>query len=269
MAYDATETVREEIKKVNDEIDLKEPVFCMPTRNHAVYVYIFSGLPINDEIVGTVNLVIKWVTSSGNKYKLLARFFPYSDMFIYIREQLVQAERNSCNLKNHEFHDENWFFTKTYFHLRIFKNAEPFKEVKKMSPIESSMKEAIKETLEKPEDRISHVLLSISPSNILAYYEENIGSITELPVAKKIIKILEKYDIAWHIVDTVTGAYDLNRPYIEFKNPIPAVIEYSGVVPLNWDIDDIYTLTYLNYSGEVMIHVNVYDKNGTFLHENA
>ena len=71
---------------------------------------------------------------------------------------------------------------------------------------------------------------------------------------KEIKKILKKYNIEHRWVDTVPGEYCLNRDWLEAKG-IPCYIEYCGVYPTNWDIEDVARLEELNYSGKLMVRV--------------
>jgi hypothetical protein len=71
---------------------------------------------------------------------------------------------------------------------------------------------------------------------------------------KEIINIFNKYNIRWNTVDTVSGSFCLDREWIEANN-IPCYIEYCGVYPVEWDIDDIYKLEQMEYEGKIIINV--------------
>ena len=130
------------------------------------------------------------------------------------------------------------------------------------------LKEQIQFSLDNAEEKKSYVRMSFSPSNMLPYYDNEIDSIGDYEEIKAVIVLLDKYKIKWSYVDTVSGNFDLNRMYIE-TDLIPAVIEYSGVNPIGWDVDDIQKLYMLDYSGAIRIVVSVYDENGKYLHMNA
>lgn len=70
----------------------------------------------------------------------------------------------------------------------------------------------------------------------------------------KVISLLEKYGIEWREVDTIEGAFNLNREWIE-SSDIPCYIEYTGVYPTDWDVDDIATLAEMDARGDIMISV--------------
>jgi hypothetical protein len=82
--------------------------------------------------------------------------------------------------------------------------------------------------------------------------DENIKILTD---------IFDKYDINWGIVDTIGGAYNLNRDWIE-TGDIPCYIEYCGVYPVEWDIEDIVILEDLEYEGKVIIKVMWHTEKG-------
>lgn len=71
---------------------------------------------------------------------------------------------------------------------------------------------------------------------------------------KSIVKILDKYNIKWNEVDTVSGAFNLNRDWIE-TGDINCFIEYSGVYPVEWDAEDAATLAELDAEGKLTIRV--------------
>lgn len=71
---------------------------------------------------------------------------------------------------------------------------------------------------------------------------------------KVVTNILSKYQIDWNCVDTVDGSFNLNREWIETKN-IPCYIEYCGVYPVNWDVEDIIKLERMENEGNIIIRV--------------
>lgn len=80
------------------------------------------------------------------------------------------------------------------------------------------------------------------------------GTLSDDENIKEILNILDKYNIEWMNVDTISGAYNLNRDWIETED-IPCYIEYCGVYPTKWDIEDIVKLESLEYEGKIMINV--------------
>lgn len=98
-----------------------------------------------------------------------------------------------------------------------------------------------------------------TPKYICRHLEEN-------TFIKTITDILDKYNIKWSKVDTVGGAYNLNRDFIETED-IPCYIEYCGVYPVNWDINDIVTLEKMDYDGKLIIKV-LWHKNDEYIPNN-
>lgn len=78
---------------------------------------------------------------------------------------------------------------------------------------------------------------------------------------KAVISILDKYGINWQTVDTIAGAFNLNRDWIEATD-IPCYIEYCGVYPAEWDIEDVVALEQMEYEGKIMIRVLWHTKDG-------
>ena len=71
---------------------------------------------------------------------------------------------------------------------------------------------------------------------------------------KIITNIFDKYGIEYNVVDTVAGSYNLNRDWLETSD-IPCYVEYGGVYPVNWDIEDVVTLEEMDYEGKLIIRV--------------
>ena len=71
---------------------------------------------------------------------------------------------------------------------------------------------------------------------------------------KKIEGILDKNHVSHGHVDTVCGAWNLNRDWIE-TGEIDCIVEFCGVYPVNWDMDDVAELE-LNHS-QVSRHIFV------------
>lgn len=74
------------------------------------------------------------------------------------------------------------------------------------------------------------------------------------PLIHKISAMLNKYHISHGKVDTVSGAYNLNRDWLE-TSVMDCAVEYCGVYPVNWDIDDILEFEDLEYSGQILVQV--------------
>lgn len=84
---------------------------------------------------------------------------------------------------------------------------------------------------------------------------------------KMITNILDKYNIYWQTVDTVPGSYNLNRDWIETKD-IPCYIEYDGVYPTEWDIEDVVTLEKMDREGKIIIQVTWHPEKDKYISNN-
>lgn len=84
------------------------------------------------------------------------------------------------------------------------------------------------------------------------------------PIIKEICEIFDKYDIIYETVDSIPGAWNLDRLWIEtkIKTPIECAIEYSGVYPVNWDIKDVIKLEKMECSGKIIIKVSCITVDG-------
>lgn len=73
----------------------------------------------------------------------------------------------------------------------------------------------------------------------------------------EICNMFDKYGIKYSKVDTMPGDYNLNRDWIETEQetPIECIIEYCGVYPVWWEIEDVVRLEHLNTIGEILIRV--------------
>ncbi len=74
---------------------------------------------------------------------------------------------------------------------------------------------------------------------------------------KEVCSLFDKYDIDYMKVDTMPGSFNLNRDWIEtsVQNLIECAVEYSGVYPVHWDIEDVVRLEEMERNGNVIIMV--------------
>lgn len=75
---------------------------------------------------------------------------------------------------------------------------------------------------------------------------------------KEVTDIFDKYEIEYNSVDTLSGAFNLNRDWIQTdykKSPVPCAVEYCGAYPANWDIEDVLKLVKLEEEGKIIIMV--------------
>ena len=72
---------------------------------------------------------------------------------------------------------------------------------------------------------------------------------------RKIEGILDRNHVSHGHVDTVCGAWNLNRDWIE-TGEIDCIVEFSGVYPVNWDVDDVAELERMETDGEIIVLVD-------------
>ena len=73
--------------------------------------------------------------------------------------------------------------------------------------------------------------------------------------SKSIIEaLLKRNGCQTYTVDTVEGCWNLNDEWYEL-NDVEAIVEYCGVYPIKWDIDDVVLLEKLYYNREIYIKV--------------
>ncbi len=80
---------------------------------------------------------------------------------------------------------------------------------------------------------------------------------------RKVLDILKKHNVEYHLVDTVDGTYNLNRDFYETDIMICAV-EYGGVYPVKWDCRDTALFEYLEFTGKIIVLVAWYNADGSF-----
>lgn len=75
---------------------------------------------------------------------------------------------------------------------------------------------------------------------------------------KEVTDIFDKYGIEYDSVDTLSGAFNLNRDWIQTdykKSPVHCAVEYCGAYPANWDIEDVLKLVKLEEDGKIIVMV--------------
>ena len=74
-------------------------------------------------------------------------------------------------------------------------------------------------------------------------------------IIKKIEGILDKNHVGYGHVDTVCGAWNLNRDWIE-TDDIDCIVEFCGVYPVDWDINDVVEFERMETEGEIIAMVD-------------
>lgn len=87
------------------------------------------------------------------------------------------------------------------------------------------------------------------------------------PYIKEICDILKKNGIEYGLVDSLPGAFNLDRYWIEtaIKTPIECIVEYCGVYPIHWNVSDVVRLEQLDTEGSIIISVSWIQENGELI----
>ncbi len=72
---------------------------------------------------------------------------------------------------------------------------------------------------------------------------------------KKIEGILDRNRVSHGRVDTVCGAWNLNREWIE-TGEIDCIVEFCGVYPVDWEIGDVAEFERMETEGEIIALVD-------------
>lgn len=83
---------------------------------------------------------------------------------------------------------------------------------------------------------------------------------------RKVEAILDRNHVDHAQVDTVSSAYNLDREWVQ-TGRIDCVIEYCGVYPAGWEINDVVELERMEHAGEIIISV-WQDVKGKYLPNN-
>lgn len=79
-------------------------------------------------------------------------------------------------------------------------------------------------------------------------------------VRNTIVKLIERngYEPYWY--DSISGCWNLNDDWYELYN-VEAAVEYCGVYPVNWSIDDVVLLEKLYNDRSIYIKVSWIKQN--------
>lgn len=72
---------------------------------------------------------------------------------------------------------------------------------------------------------------------------------------RKVEEILVRNGVSSNNVDTVPGAWNLNRDWVE-TGLIDCIVEFCGVYPVGWNMDDVVELERMETEGEIIICVS-------------
>lgn len=108
-----------------------------------------------------------------------------------------------------------------------------------------------KEKGERPTECIFNITV---PKNIDLHEDETI---------RKVKEIFDRNHVSYSHVDTMPGAWNLNRDWLETGH-INCIVEYCGVYPVDWNIMDVVELERMENDGEIIIRV-VWIVNGEYV----
>ena len=80
----------------------------------------------------------------------------------------------------------------------------------------------------------------------------------------EIKEILDRNNVTYGFVDTVPGSWNLNDDYLE-TDKIECIVEYCGVYPVHWNINDVVRLEELHNAGKLVINVCIVDEAGNYI----
>lgn len=81
---------------------------------------------------------------------------------------------------------------------------------------------------------------------------------------RQVSEILKRNNVNHNFVDTIPGSWNLNRDWIETEE-IESIVEYCGVYPVNWNMDDVVKLEELDGTGKIIILVYKVNKDGELI----
>lgn len=120
-------------------------------------------------------------------------------------------------------------------------------------------KKAIQEwiTNRKEKNEINQMLfyITVPALNINVYKDETLKLIADL---------LNRNNVTYNYVDTVPGAWNLNRDWIG-TDVMDCIVEYCGVYPINWSIDDIIIFEELETQGKIVVLAIVKTMDGKYI----
>lgn len=75
------------------------------------------------------------------------------------------------------------------------------------------------------------------------------------PVIQKVEEMLDRNHVTHGHVDTVEGTWNLNRDWVQ-TDPMDCIVEYCGVYPTGWEINDVEELERMENDGEILVMVD-------------
>ena len=123
--------------------------------------------------------------------------------------------------------------------------------------------EEIQEFLNRVPEEPYHVRFYIT----VPYEADSRNELLSSKSIKEVIDILNKNNVKYDTCDTVPGAFNLNQDWIE-TDIFDATVEFCGVYPINWDIEDTLKFVELIEKGKIVVTVDWYDNEGKWVAQN-
>lgn len=80
---------------------------------------------------------------------------------------------------------------------------------------------------------------------------------------KKVIALLDKYDVTHIEVDSLPGAWNQDRYWIE-TGRMDCIVEFCGVYPIHWDPEDLVRFEQMEQEGKIIVQVDWVDADGNY-----
>lgn len=99
----------------------------------------------------------------------------------------------------------------------------------------------------KERGEIYRCVFSITTPKITNFYDDE--------TIAKINKMLKRNNVNSDRFDTRSSSWNLNREWI-VTDEMDCIVEYCGVYPINWDINDVVELERMETEGEIVVLVD-------------
>lgn len=128
-------------------------------------------------------------------------------------------------------------------------------EIKRWDSLKTEIKKCIDNRKANNETNQVIFYITCPKLDINLYHDETL---------EKVKGILEHNHVKYTYVDTVPGSWNLNRDWIETEL-MECAIEYSGVYPINWNLDDIIIFEELENQGQIIVLATIKTAGGEYV----
>lgn len=95
----------------------------------------------------------------------------------------------------------------------------------------------------------------VVPCTFAVTVPKYMSNITNDETIKKVEDMFRRGHAESKQVDTIPGAYNLNRMWTE-TGPMDCAIHYQGVYPVQWNIEDVAEFARMENEGEIIVVVH-------------